>query len=134
MNAETLPLTFRDLLQSKFLRFLFVAGLNTLVGYGIFAVLVLAGLHYSVAGAISTILGVLFNFKSYGLLVFNSHDNWKIFRFVAVYAVTYSVNLGLLWLAERNGISVLLAAAVTLLPMAFFSFLLNRALVYGDRR
>ena len=134
MNAETLPLTFRDFLQSKFFRYLLVAGLNTLVGYGIFAVFVLAGLHYSVAGLISTVLGVLFNFKSYGILVFNSHDNWKIFRFVAVYAITYLVNLGLLALAEWNGISVLLAAAVTTLPMAFFSFMLNRVLVYGDRR
>lgn len=129
--SERLPRPVRLLLAQRFVRFLLVGGLNTVFGYGVFAVLVLAGVPYAAAVFISTTLGVLFNFKSYGTLVFGSHDNRRIARFVAVYVVCYFLNVIPLWWAERNGFSVLVAGAIIALPIAAVGFVLNRRYVFN---
>ena len=130
--TETRALTLSDLFRPKFIRYLVVGAVNTLVGYGIFAILILLDVPYAIAGLVSTVAGVLFNFKSYGIFVFRSRDNRKIFRFFAVYLISYCIGLIPLEWAERNGVSLLLVGALMLLPMAVISFLLNKKLVYGD--
>src|SRR5688572_30152142 len=132
--TETEPLTLPADFRSKFIRFLVVGVVNTIVGYGIFAILILLDVPYPLAGLVSTVAGILFNFKSYGIFVFRSHDNRKIFRFFAVYLVCYLIGLIPLAWADANGVSLLLVAALMLLPMAVISFVLNRTLVYGDER
>ena len=124
----------RSLLRIRFLRFLLVAGLNTVFGYGLFAALILIGLRYPLAAAIATVLGILFNFQTTGRLVFGSHDFSLVLRFLAVYAISYVVGIALLGWAERHGISVLLAAAVLAVPMGFFSYTLQRLLVFRRAR
>lgn len=52
--------------------FLLVGVMNAAFGYGCFAAFLYLGLHYSLALLLATILGVLFNFKSIGALVFGS--------------------------------------------------------------
>jgi putative flippase GtrA len=99
-------------------------------GYSVFALLILLHVVYPVAALLATVLGVLFNFKSYGVLVFGSHDNRLIFRFFLVYGIGYVVGVGLLALGKMIGVHVLVTAAVCALPMAGFSFLLNRRLVF----
>jgi hypothetical protein len=83
---------------------------------------------------LSTTAGVLFNFKSYGTLVFKSHDNRLLGRFAAVYAVLYALNLIPLAWAKRNGVSLIVAGAVVALPMAALGFFLNRRYVFGAAR
>lgn len=112
--------------------YLVVGALNTLVGYGIFAGLLLAGLHYAVAALLSTILGVMFNFQTIGRIVFGSRDPSLIFRFVAVYGVTYLLNVGALRLLEARHLDVLLVQAVLVLPLAGVSFLLHQRFVFGQ--
>ncbi len=119
---------------AQFVRFVLVGLLNTAFGYGVFALLILLGIPYPIATLLSTAAGVLFNFKSYGTLVFGSHDNRLLLRFVAVYAVIYAVNLIPLRWAERNGISLLVTGAAVALPMALLSFLLNRRFVFAARK
>ncbi|HSB35229.1 MAG TPA: GtrA family protein [Thermoanaerobaculia bacterium] len=116
----------------RFLRFLAVGALNTVFGYSVFAALILIGVHYAVAALVSTVAGVLFNFKTTGTFVFSNRENRLLFRFVAVYALTYVVGVGLLRWSEGRGIPVLLAAAVLTLPMAAFSFTLQRLFVFRE--
>lgn len=117
-------------LRSRFVRYLLVGALNTAFGYGVFALLVLLGLPYPLAVFLSTTAGVLFNFKTYGTLVFGSHDNRRIGRFFAVYALCYAINLIPLEWAKRNGVSLLVTGAAIALPMAALSFALNRRFVF----
>lgn len=126
-----MELAVRELLRSRFLRFLLVGGLNTLFGYSVFAGLILLRVAYPVAAFVSTVAGVLFNFKSYGALVFESHDNRRIFRFFVVYGVCYLVGLAPLAWAKAHGVSLLLMAALFILPMAAFAFVLNRRFVFA---
>lgn len=116
--------------ENRFIRFLLVGGLNTAFGYGVFALAFFLGAHYAVAGAISTVCGILFNFKTTGTLVFGSSDNTLLLRFFGVYGITYV--LGTLCLKGARGLdlNLYLVAAVLLLPMAAVSFVLNRLLVF----
>jgi putative flippase GtrA len=128
--SERLPPGIRRLFRSRFVRFLIVGGLNTLFGYLVFAALIFARVPYPAAAFLSTVAGLLFNFKSYGTLVFGSGDNARIVRFLAVYGVCYLLGLALLALGEAHGVSVLAVAAVAAIPLAGISFLLCRRFVF----
>jgi len=121
------------LLAIRFIRFLVVGGLNTLFGYGVFALLLWLGLHFSLAAFLSTLAGVLFNFRTTGKLVFGSHDWSLIFRFLLVYSILYLCNVAGIWLLEQIGIPAMLGGALLLLPMAVLGYLLNKTLVF-DRK
>jgi len=129
-SPGSISIGVRTLLRNRFVRFLLVGGLNTAFGYTIFAVCILIGVPYPVAALISTVLGVLFNFKSYGALVFGSHDNRRIFRFFAVYGICYVVGLVPLVWAKSHGVPILWIAAICALPMAALAFTLQRLLVF----
>ena len=113
-----------------FTKYILVGGINTLFGYSVFALLVYIGLIYAVALLIATIIGILFNFKSTGILVFESHDNRLIFRFIAVYCVLYIINLLGLKAFATTGLNIYAAAALTLPLTAVIGFLANKRLVF----
>jgi putative flippase GtrA len=119
------------LTQSPFLRFLIVGVINTVFGYSVFALLVLAGLHYALAVGIATIAGVFFNFKTIGALVFRNQNNRRIFRFIGVYLVVYGINVLVIRFATAMGIEVLIAGAVAIFPVALLSYTMNRIFVFG---
>jgi putative flippase GtrA len=114
-----------------FLRYLLVGGLNTAFGYGVFALFILLGVHYAIAALLGTVLGILFNFKTTGSLVFKSHDNALIVKFFAVYGVNYVIGVLILKAFKALGVHVLVTAALTTLPMAALAFLLMRKFVFG---
>jgi len=117
-------------INNKFVRFLIVGGINTAFGYGIFALLIFLKVHYAAAALLSTIIGVLFNFKTTGRLVFESKDNSLIFKFVGVYAIIYVINIASLGVFNFFKVDMYLAGAVMLLPMAMLAFVLNKNLVF----
>lgn len=117
--------------NNKFVKFILVGILNTIVGYGLFAFFVYLGLHYTLAVLFSTILGVLFNFKTIGKLVFDSHDNSLIFRFILVYIIVYILNITGLWIFKINGFNNMYINGFLLLaPLAVVSFILNKKFVF----
>ena len=124
-----LPRSRQDL--GQFVRFIAVGGLNTAVGYLIFAALTLIGLPPNAAVVCGTILGVLFNFQSIGRLVFGNSARQLLPRFLAVYSIQALANIGLLHLAIVNGISVLIAQAVVLPPLVVLNFFLMRRFVFS---
>ncbi|ROM56303.1 GtrA family protein [Pseudomonas sp. C 49-2] len=125
-------MTFNELIKVKFLRFLLVGLMNAAFGYGCFAGFIYLGLHYSFALLLATVLGVAFNFKSTGSLVFGSHDNKLIVRFVLGYAVVYGVNLGGVAALALFGVVPYVSGLILLLPMAVLSFLINNRFVFND--
>lgn len=116
----------------RLFRFLVVGLFNTAFGYGIFALLIWSGLHYSLAAAISTVLGVLFNFKTTGALVFKSHDNSKIIRFVLVYLVAYCANVAALAVLLHLGVDTYLAGFILILPLALLAYHMNSRYVFRE--
>ncbi|WP_354004863.1 GtrA family protein [Ramlibacter albus] len=123
----------RRLAQNRVARFIVVGGVNTVFGYGCFWLLLYVGLHYSMALLIGTVLGVLFNFKTTGTLVFGSHDNRLIFRFVGSYVFTYFCNLAGLRVLVGAGFSPQVGGLLLILPMAAVSFVILRRFVFAAK-
>lgn len=121
----------RRLLRHRMVKFLAVGVLNTAFGYGVFALLLWLGLHYSAAALFATVLGVLFNFKTTGVLVFGSRDNRKIGRFVAVYGVVYGANVAGLWLLTQAGLNAYVGGLVLILPLALLAYFLQSKYVFA---
>ncbi len=113
-----------------FVKFVLVGILNTAFGYLVFALLLFFGLHYTLAVILSTIAGVLFNFKTTGTLVFKNHNNKLIFKFVAVYAITAVLGIIILRAAELAHINLYFAGLVSTGICAIISFLLNKNWVF----
>lgn len=119
-----------------FLRFVAVGMLNTAFGYGVYAVFILLELPRPAALAIATVMGVLFNFKTTGRIVFGSRDNRLLLRFVLVYAVMYGLNTGLLELLCRKvGLGSLVGQAIVLPVVVMVTFLAMKTFVFrgGNR-
>lgn len=125
-----IPVILKKITGHLLTRFLAIGLLNTLFGYSFFAIFFYAGIHYALALLLSTVVGVLFNFKSIGVLVFKSHNNRLIFRFVAVYAFVYVVNVALLKLLYLLGVGPYYGAAILIIPMALLAFVINRRFVF----
>ena len=87
-------------------------------------------MHYTLAVILSTIAGVLFNFKTTGTLVFKNHNNKLIFKFVAVYAITATLGIIILRIAELAHINLYFAGLVSTGVCAIISFLLNKNWVF----
>jgi putative flippase GtrA len=122
----------KKIVEKQIVRFVLVACLNTLFGYGTFALLIFCGLHYPFAILISTIAGVIFNFKTYGLLVFNSNANRLIIRFVVVYLLVYICNVSGIAIFEYFKISNYLAGMILALPIGFLGYFLNKRFVFNN--
>ncbi len=123
--------SINKLLQNKLIRFFLVSGINTIFGYGLFALLIFFGLPYPLALLFGTIAGILFNFKTTGLFVFKSNNNILIFRFFAVYGVTYLCNLGGLTLLKSMSINVYWGGAILLIPIGLLAYILNKVFVFN---
>lgn len=87
-----------DFLNWQFIRFVLTGILNTIVGYLLYVVGYYITGNETVALVLDYTLSILFNFKSYSLLVFKNKDNSKIFRFVGVYLVVFLLNRVSLWI------------------------------------
>jgi putative flippase GtrA len=119
--------------RRKFLRFLAVGLLNSAFSYSVYALLIFLGVHYALAVLVANVLGVLFNFKTTGRLVFQSHDNRLIFKFVLVYASVYLVSVSSLKILLWLGLNRYLAGALIALPMAGLTFTLMSRFVFKKR-
>lgn len=118
----------------RFVRFLFVGGLNTLFSYVIYAILILLNVHYTLATLISTILGIIFNFFTTGSIVFRNRKLSLMLRFFLVYGFTYLVNILLLSFFETKKVDMLIAGAIVTLPVALLSYFLNAKLVFRESK
>ncbi|WNJ90032.1 GtrA family protein [Bosea sp. 685] len=114
----------------RILRFLAVGGLNTAFGYVSYAVLVLAGTPLWLAVAGATGLAFLFNFFSYGGLVFGSTSRRLLPRFLVFYVALGSLNFVLLRLLGWIGLGPLIAQAVLLPVLATCGYLGLRGFVF----
>ena len=119
--------------QKKFLRFLAVGLVNSAFSYSVYALLIFLGVHYALAVLVANFLGVLFNFKTTGRLVFQSNDNRLIFKFVLVYASVYLLSVSSLKILLWLGLNRYLAGALIALPMAGVTFTLMSRFVFKKR-
>jgi putative flippase GtrA len=122
-----------NLINKQFLVFLLVGGLNTIFGYLIFALFIYCGMHYIIASLLGTIVGVLFNFKTTGQIVFKSYDNSLIYRFFMMYAVIYIINIIILKIMSYTTLNMYINGMVAIPITAIIAFLLNKYVVFREQ-
>lgn len=120
--------------MNELVRFVFTGALNTLVGYAIYAALVYYGLAPALALFVATVLGVLFNFVSFGTLTFKRLEARLLPRFIAAYAGIYVFNLILLDIVQRYaGVGPIVGQFLCLLVVAPTAYVVLKTQVYGRR-
>lgn len=150
------PIALLQRIENKFIRFLFVGVINTAFGYGMFLLFIWFGLHYSIALFCANFLGILFNYKTTGYIVFETKSNKLLLHFFLVYGIVYLFNLLELYLLDKSDLYETVLAwdflqfindipldahkigdamgqAITLLPNAVLSFLLNKIFVFKQK-
>ena len=116
-------------IPEKFFKFLFVGALNTLFSYFLYALFVTIGFNANLALFFQYVIGVIWNFKTTGVLVFKNNNNKLIFKFVLCYIFTFILNSVLLKLL-LNYTNSYIAQAILILPIAIVSFLLLKVFVF----
>lgn len=115
-------------------KFLGVGVLNTVVGYAIYAILILVNVPYLAALFLATVAGVTFNYFSIGRLVFKSKGGLIIFgKFIAAYGVVYVVNAVALETAIKHfQLGPYLGQALCVPPSVILSWFLMNYWVYKN--
>lgn len=125
---------FQKYIKNKFIRFIFVGGLNTAFGLGLYCVLIWFGLSYIWATLISHIVGILFNFVTTGTLVFENSDKRLIFKFFLNYGLTYFVNIGVNKILQiLFGMNQYFSGIGATIITALISFFILKRFVYKDK-
>ena len=137
-NAVAAPAT--DLVDAtsgfraaQFVRFVLVGIVNTGFSFGLYALLVFAGLHYVVANLVSLVISILFSFKMQGTFVFGNRDYRPLVRFVATWAVIYCVNVLLIGRFIALGLDPYSSGALALPFTIVLSFLAQKFFVFRPR-
>lgn len=121
-------------IEEQFIKFLFVGMLNTIFGYTIYAFFVFIGFGYILAPLFSTIAGIIFNFKTTGIIVFNSKKNSLFFKFFFVYVLSYILSVIFLKLFIICGVSNLyISGFIVTILMAFFNYTMNKHFVFNKK-
>lgn len=125
---------FHKYVKNKFIRFIFVGGLNTAFGLGLYLLLIWIGLSYIWATLIAHIAGILFNFVTTGTLVFENSDKRLIFKFFLNYGLTYFINIGVnKGLQSLFGMNPYFSGIGATFITALISFFILKRFVYKDK-
>ena len=119
-------------LSEQFILFLVMGGINTLFYYSLYSALIYVGLNYAAAVIIATVCGVLFNFQTFGRVVFKDFQLRLLGRFIGVYIVVCATNIiGLKGLEMIGLANKYIAGAVLVLPVALLGYVLNKTFVFN---
>lgn len=122
----------RSLSDPRIIKFLSVGVLNTVFGYAVYAILIFVNVPYLTALFVATVGGVIFNYFSFGRMVFHGHGGWFVFgKFVIAYGVVYVANAALLRALTKDFLFSPYVGQVICIPLSvFLSWLLMNYWVY----
>ena len=121
--------------NSQFARFIFIGLINTIFGYSVFYFLLKSSSNLFFSTLLAHLLGILFNYKTIGMHVFNHKDNNLIIKFFYFYALTFLLNFSCILLLNKFfKLEYYFGAAIMVIPIALISFFLNRAYVFNHRK
>ena len=115
--------------NNQFARFIIAGTINTLFGWMVFSSAFILSNNISISLFTSTVLGVFFNYLTFGGYTFRKYSKLIFIKFVLCYILVYIINLLVLTLLQ-NYVSVILAQLIVLPFMALFSYLIIRNFVF----
>ena len=111
-------------------RFAVVGTANTGFSYAIYAGLVYSGLGYAAANLIALMVGILFSFKTQGILVFNNPNNRRLLRFVAAWSLIYLLNTFIIGRFIALGLNPYVSGALALPFTIVSSYFVQKYFVF----
>ena len=120
----------RSLRDRQIFRFVLVGVLNTGFSYLVYAALLYLGLNFAVANLGACALGILFSFRTQGVLVFHNPAPHLLLRYASFWLVIYMCNIGLIKLFVLAGLNAYVAGALALPPIVAMSFILQKYFVF----
>lgn len=133
----------RKIFSKQFIRFVMVAAMNTAFGLFINYAFYFPFEHfdslkfdhaYVLSNFLATIVSILFNFKTYGTLVFKNKDNKLILRFLLATTFTYLCSIVGIYILEQfienNYVNITLMA----IPVGLLNYLLYSTFVFKKKK
>ena len=123
---------FKSLIKEmEIIRFILVGIINTIFGYFCYAFFVFIGIHYTIAVFFVTILGVIFNFKTFGKFVFKIEKNILFYKFIVVYLVIFFINILAIKVFTFIGYDLYVSGVFSIIIVAFCSYIFNKYIVFN---
>ena len=127
-------MSLKKLFAKQEIRFLMVGVLNTIVGYGFYALFLALNINYLVANTFSTILGVLHSYLWNRFYTFKSKDKAlnEFIKFSLVYLVSYLLGTFTLFIMkDKLSLSPYIAGFVNLFFTTLISFFGHKYFIDG---
>lgn len=115
------------------MRFLIAGGVNTLFGFAVYSLSIVAGMAVWLALLVGMLLGTVFNFFTTGGYVFRELSPARFPRFVICYLLVYGINFMLIELVATWLSSKILTQAILVFPMALLSYFLMARFVFSSK-
>ena len=119
--------TFR---KYQLLRFILAGGGNTLLGYGLYAALIFAGLPIAAASFISLCAGIVIGFLVQGNFVFGNMTKHAFLKFICVWLLIYLVHVSIVFLAKGLGFNPYIGGILAIPLVTALSYVLQRYFVF----
>lgn len=83
------------------LRFLFVGALNTAFSFGVYTILVVLGIHFTIANLVALIAGILFSYHTNATVVFDHGRDGTFYRYLALWITLYILQITVIWVTTQ---------------------------------
>jgi putative flippase GtrA len=117
-------------MKQQFVNYILIGIINTIFGYGLYALFIYFGFSYFYAMLFATILGVLFNFKTIGKFVFKSNNNSLLLKFIVIYAAGFLINIYIVKTLKSFNYNDYISGAISIAIISVATFLLNKYYVF----
>ncbi|MDP1665888.1 MAG: GtrA family protein [Methylobacter sp.] len=125
----------KKLLKRESIRFIVAGSFNTLCCYLIFIMGLLAGLAPWLAMTIATAITICVGFVVMARFVFGCTLTLRrSMAFVVMQGIGYLININILSMISRTGLSDYFAGIMSLLVTAVFTFLISKYIVFFKRQ
>ncbi len=119
--------------KQQIINYIWVGGVNTLFGYGLYAFFIFISVHYFLAVLFSTGLGIVFNFFTTGNIVFKNLSKKNFLRFILIYLFLSVLSIGFIKLLRLFDLNFYVSGIITIVLLSVIAFTLNKYLVFNPK-
>lgn len=120
-------------ISQKVIKFIIVGFVNTIFSITIYSLLVFFGLNIWLVTLLQLALSIIFNFLTFGHIVFGNGSIHSFFKFIIVCVIQYFVfTLGVMFLTYCL-IGKYISGVIMVVPVAILSYYLNNKLVFSRK-
>ncbi|MFM2322408.1 MAG: hypothetical protein RLZZ225_561, partial [Pseudomonadota bacterium] len=110
--------------------FLLVGVINTLFGYGVYALFIYIGGNYFFSSLISLFCGFMFNFLTIGKFVFRKLSFKRIKKFISFYMLLYIFYISFIKILSLWQSNLYICGMLAAILLSIISFKVNKYLIF----